>query len=277
MSLYDSTTALIVADVQNDFAARGGSLYVRGAEDIIPFVNQQIAQARQAGSLVVYTQDWHPEETPHFERDGGTWPVHCVHDTWGAQFHPELDVTGGEVVRKGTGGEDGYSAFTVRDPITLEEKSTGLAELLRRRGIRRVVIVGLTTDYCVKESALDAVRLGFDTTVLQDGVRAVNLRPEDGQRDRLLAGLDGTQRVLAGVGEQHVVSLNLQHRLEVPAHFEIVVGDQNRFRPWKGVPCFRCAHCLPAFALTSSGGASIASTLLPRFSTYGRTKTKVAP
>jgi nicotinamidase/pyrazinamidase len=120
-------------------------------------------------------------QTPHFQSGGGVWPEHCVQGSWGAQLHPDLRVAG-EVVRKGQGGEDGYSGFTVRDPVTGEQAATPLAGLLRRRGVHRVVVVGLATDYCVKESSLDAVRLGFDTVVLGGLVRAVDLRPGDGER-----------------------------------------------------------------------------------------------
>jgi len=178
---YDDRTALIVTDVQNDFADPGGGLYVRGGEEVVRAMNEEIRRAREAGSLVVYTQDWHPASTPHFEKDGGVWPVHCVQGSWGAAFHPDL-VVDGEVVRKGTGGEDGYSGFTVRDPTTGEQEDTRLERLLRSRAVERLVIGGLATDYCVKETVLDARRLGFDVTVLLDAVRAVDLRPGDGDR-----------------------------------------------------------------------------------------------
>ena len=181
MAAYDSSTALIVVDVQNDFADPNGSLYVSGGETIVPVVNEEMARARDAGALVIYTQDWHPESTPHFQKDGGIWPVHCVQETWGAAFHPDLEVNG-DVVRKGTGGEDGYSGFTIRDPTSGAERSTELADLLREREIGRVVVVGLATDYCVKETALDAVRLGFETTVRAEAMRAVDLQPGDGDR-----------------------------------------------------------------------------------------------
>ncbi len=180
---YDPRTALVVVDVQNDFADPDGSLYVRDAESVIDVANGEIARAGEAGALVVYTQDWHPADTPHFAKDGGTWPVHCVAGTWGAELHPRLAVEGGgEQVRKGTGGEDGYSGFSMADPTSGERSSTGLDELLRRRGIERVVVLGLATDYCVKETALDAVRLGYDTTLVQDGVRPVEVEPGDGRR-----------------------------------------------------------------------------------------------
>ena len=183
MPEYDRRTALLVVDVQHDFADPVGSLYIRGAEEIVPVVNGEIAAAVDAGALVVYTQDWHPESTPHFEKDGGIWPVHCVHDTWGAEFHADLRVAeGAPVIRKGVGGEDGYSAFSVRDPRSGESWETALRLLVRDRMTRRVVICGLTTDYCVVESVTDARARHLDVDVVTAGIRAVDLRSGDGQR-----------------------------------------------------------------------------------------------
>ena len=178
---YDPSTALVVVDVQNDFADPDGSLYVRGGEEVVPVVNREIEQALGAGAPVLYTQDWHPESTPHFQKDGGIWPVHCVQGTWGANFHPDLKVAG-EIVRKGTGGEDGYSGFTVRDPRTGAAEGTALESILRARGVEHLVVLGLATDYCVKETALDGAAKGFDTVVFLEGIRAVDLRPGDGDR-----------------------------------------------------------------------------------------------
>ena len=178
---YEDKTALIVTDVQNDFADPKGNLYVRGGAKIVPFVNREIGRAVRAGAYVVHTQDWHPLTTPHFKKDGGIWPVHCLQGSWGAAFHPDL-LLRGEVVRKGVGGEDGYSGFTVRDPQSGEQEGTGLEDVLREQGIVRVVLVGLATDYCVKETALDALRKGFAAVVLEEGVRAVDLQPGDGER-----------------------------------------------------------------------------------------------
>jgi nicotinamidase/pyrazinamidase len=181
MPAYDASSALLVVDVQNDFADPKGSLYVRGGEEILERANAEIHAASDAGALVVYTQDWHPPSTPHFQKDGGIWPVHCVRETWGAQFVPGLRVQG-PVIRKGTGGEDGYSGFSVRDPESGERSATELEKELRSHGTRRVVIAGLATDYCVVETVVDAKHLGFETAVLRDAIRAVNLKPDDGDR-----------------------------------------------------------------------------------------------
>lgn len=176
--------ALIVVDVQNDFADPGGSLFVSGGDQAIGFINEQIAMARAGGARIVYTQDWHPETTPHFAKDGGIWPVHCLGDGWGSELHPELSppLTDDVRIHKGSGGEDGYSAFSVRDPVTGDSSATELEAALRDRGVGSVTVVGLATDYCVKETALDAVRLGFTTTLLADGIRSVDLEPGDGAR-----------------------------------------------------------------------------------------------
>ena len=182
MQRYDPRTALIVVDLQNDFADPKGSLSVHGGANIVPIVNREIASARAAGAAVVLTQDWHPPSTPHFAKDGGLWPVHCVADTWGAELHPDLDATAAAEaprVKKGVNGEDGYSGFTVREPTTGETESTELEALLREAGIGRVVVCGLATDYCVKATAIDGARLGFETAVLIDAARPVELSPGD--------------------------------------------------------------------------------------------------
>lgn len=178
---YDDRTALVVVDVQNDFADPKGSLYVRGGEEVVPAINEEIEAARAAGAFVVYTQDWHPPDTPHFAKDGGTWPVHCVRGTWGAQLHPDL-VVAGERVLKGTGGEDGYSGFTVAHPVSGERAPTGLRQLLDERGIRKLVVAGLATDVCVKATALDGVEHGYDVTFLEHASRPVELASGDGRR-----------------------------------------------------------------------------------------------
>jgi len=179
---YAAGTALLVVDVQNDFADPSGGLSVGGAEAILPFLNEEITAARVAGAFVAYTQDWHPASTPHFAKDGGTWPVHCVGGTWGAQIHPRLVADAGPSVRKGSHGEDGYSGFTMRDQRTGATVPTELDGLLRSHGVRRVVVGGLATDYCVRATVLDALALGYETHVLVDGVRPVEIAAGDGER-----------------------------------------------------------------------------------------------
>lgn len=178
---YDPSTALIVVDVQNDFADPAGSLYVRGADATVGFVNDEIAAATSSGAVVVYTQDWHPPSTPHFDTGGGAWPVHCVRDTWGAELHPGL-VIDGPTVRKGTGGEDGYSGFSMQDPGAGEVTPTGLHDLLKERSVERVVVVGLALDVCVKATALDAVGLGYACEVVVEATAPVEIEPGDGAR-----------------------------------------------------------------------------------------------
>ncbi len=174
---FESNATLIVVDMQNDFAHPDGSLYVTGADSVIAEVNAQIVRSLASGARVVYTRDWHPESTPHFEKDGGIWPVHCVADSWGAAFHDRLLVAGPEV-RKGANGEDGYSGFTMRDPESGDETATGLRELLGEVGA--VMVVGLALDYCVKATALDARGHGLDVVLPLAGTAAVDLSPGDG-------------------------------------------------------------------------------------------------
>jgi len=181
MSRYDASTALIVVDVQNDFTDPGGGLYVAGGETIVPLVNAEVDAATAAGAHVFYTQDWHPPSTPHFAKDGGSWPVHCVAGTAGAELYPQLRVLG-PIVRKGNSGEDGYSGFSQRDPESGATTPTSLDGDLRAAGIRRLVIVGLALDVCVKETALDGRRLGYDVAVLREATRPVELVAGDGER-----------------------------------------------------------------------------------------------
>jgi nicotinamidase/pyrazinamidase len=180
---YDPAVALIVVDVQNDFADPEGGLYVRGGEQVVDAANAEIEAAVAAGAPVFYTQDWHPEHTPHFERDGGVWPVHCVAGTWGAELHPDL-IVAGQVIHKGVSGEDGYSGFTMRDPESGVHSSTGLEDAVRVAGVDRLVLLGLAGDVCVKATALDGIQLGWPTTVLWAATRPVELSPGDEEAAR---------------------------------------------------------------------------------------------
>ena len=181
MVTFAARTALVVVDVQNDFVDPAGSLYVRGGEGVVPAVNALVEAALEALAPVLYTQDWHPPSTPHFVTGGGVWPVHCVAGTWGAELHAGLRVAG-EVVRKGTAGEDGYSGFSVRDPRSGEVSATALGRLLDDAGARAVVVVGVAGDVCVRATALDALALGYETTVVRRAVRSVELEAGDERR-----------------------------------------------------------------------------------------------
>ena len=183
---YDDRTALVVVDLQNDFAHPDGSLFVTGGDDLVDGINAEITAARAAGGTIVVTQDWHPPATPHFETDGGVWPGHCIAGSWGAELVDGLDPdhAASAVIRKGTNGEDGYSAFAMREPGGDVDLPTGLAGLLSERNISKVVVCGLATDVCVSATALSSQAAGFDTTVLWELSRPVYT--DDATTDRVL-------------------------------------------------------------------------------------------
>ncbi|MFK7919424.1 MAG: isochorismatase family protein [Ilumatobacter sp.] len=189
-----SSTALIVVDMQNDFGHPDGSLFVTDSDSIVAPVNVEIERTSEAGGVVVLTQDWHPASTPHFVDDGGEWPTHCVAGTWGAALLDGVDPNqrAAAVIRKGTNGEDGYSAFAMREPGGDVDIPTGLAGLLRERGITQVVVCGLATDVCVAATATSAAAAGFSTEVLWDAARPVHV------------DTDTTARVLGELAEAGV-------------------------------------------------------------------------
>jgi nicotinamidase/pyrazinamidase len=170
--------ALIVVDVQNDFCP-GGALGVEGGDKIVPILNGYINRFAAAGLPIVVTRDWHPRQTSHFKDYGGVWPVHCVQNTSGAEFHRELKLPPNSIlVSKGLGAyEDAYSAFQATDDV-----GAPLAKLLRGLGVGRIFVGGLATDYCVKHTALDGLREGFAVVVLGDAIRGVDLQPDDSAR-----------------------------------------------------------------------------------------------
>lgn len=186
---YDESTALVVVDMQNDFADPDGSLFVAGGDTLVGPINDEIATAAAAGGVVVLTQDWHPPSTPHFVTDGGVWPVHCVAGTWGAELVDGLDPDhrASAVIRKGTNGEDGYSAFMMRRPGGSTDIPTGLAGLLRDRGVERVVVAGLASDVCVAATARSAAEAGFGTVMRWELSRPVEAG--DATRAAVLADL----------------------------------------------------------------------------------------
>jgi len=163
--------ALVIVDFQNDFTP-GGALAVREGDRIADRVNELAADPRF--DLVVATRDWHPADHGSFAERGGPWPVHCVQGSEGAELHPSLERERVDVViDKGTDPDtEGYSGF----------EGTALGELLRERGIDRVTVVGLATDYCVKNTALDALRNGFTATVDSTATRGVDVEPGDSEK-----------------------------------------------------------------------------------------------
>jgi nicotinamidase/pyrazinamidase len=176
-------TALLVVDMQRDFVSPDGSLFVAGAPAIVPIIGALVDRARDAGDLVVWSQDWHPRETKHFSDYGGVWPVHCVGGTPGAEIVDGLRERvsiDDPVIRKGVDGEDGYSAFSVRDPQSGAARPTALDAALRERRIGRLVVCGVATDWCVRESVLDARRLGYTVEVETAAIAAVDLEPGAG-------------------------------------------------------------------------------------------------
>ena len=198
--------ALLVVDVQNDFC-EGGALEVPGASQVIPYINELILRGNY--DQIVYTQDWHPAQHRSFAANNGRqvgeminlngvpqymWPVHCVENTSGADFHSELVVAAGsQIIKKGTHTDfDSYSAFQDNNHFM----KTGLDDFLKSHEITMLEVVGLALDYCVKFTCIDAVNLGYFTCLHYNGTRAVNVRPENG-KDTIIELLENRVSVLA--------------------------------------------------------------------------------
>lgn len=181
--------ALLIIDVQNDFCS-GGSLPVPEGDKVVPVLNRYIQRFEAASMPIFATRDWHPEKTSHFKAFGGLWPPHCIQGTKGAEFRPDLalpqDVV---IVSAGMGpDEDGYSGFVGRD-----DQGVRLPDLLRQRGVERIFVGGLATDYCVKHTVLDGLKEGFKVVLLEDAIRGVDVQPGDSERaieDMIRAGAE---------------------------------------------------------------------------------------
>lgn len=181
--------ALAIVDLQNDFMP-GGALGVTEGDEVVSVANRYIEMFKAADLPVYATRDWHPVETKHFQLYGGVWPPHCVQGTPGAEFHPGLKLPPDAIiVSKGMDpNEDSYSCFDA-----FEADGTPMVESLRRRGVKRLFVGGLATDYCVKWSAIAAIKEGFQVTVLLDGCRGVNLSSHDSEKaieEMVRAGAD---------------------------------------------------------------------------------------
>lgn len=168
--------ALILVDPQNDFFP-GGALGVSEGDQIVPYLNRMIDHAVKLGWLIIFSRDWHTPITAHFKKYGGLWPEHCVQDTSGGEFHPDIHMPENYVlISKGMSDkDDGYSPFEGTD-----KDGNPLDQVLKNHGITTLYVAGLATDYCVKACVLDAQSLDYDTIVLEDAVRAVNIHPTDG-------------------------------------------------------------------------------------------------
>jgi nicotinamidase/pyrazinamidase len=165
-----SKSVLLIVDVQNDFCA-GGSMAVAGGDEVVPILNEYIDLFSRAHLPVFATRDWHPEKTIHFREFGGPWPPHCIQGTRGAQFHPGLRLPDeAEIISSGMEYEShGYSAFEGMD-----SRGETISALLKERGIECLYVGGIATDYCVKQTVLDALKEGFQVTLLEDAIRGVD-------------------------------------------------------------------------------------------------------
>jgi len=184
--------ALLVVDVQNDFCP-GGTLAVAHGDEVVEPLNQVIDEFLQRGAPVYKSRDWHPPTTKHFAEHGGSWPVHCVQNTKGAEFHPALrDDARITVISKGLGDTDCYSAFD----------ETDLAAQLHAQNVEEVVVGGLATDYCVKNTVLDAIKHGFKVKALKNAMRGVERQPGDGDRGIEEMRAAGAEIIGAGSKQQ---------------------------------------------------------------------------
>jgi nicotinamidase/pyrazinamidase len=168
----DKRTVLVVVDVQNDFCL-GGALAVPEGDKVVPILNKYVEKFEKARAPIIFTRDWHPSDHSSFREQGGPWPPHCIQNSKGAEFHSDLFMPAeAEVVSKADRKDEAYSLF----------QGTDLAAKLHQRGIRRLLVGGLATDYCVKETVLDGLKYGFEVFHLDDASRGVNVSPDDSDR-----------------------------------------------------------------------------------------------
>jgi nicotinamidase/pyrazinamidase len=190
----DRASALVIVDVQNDFCP-GGALAVAEGDRVVAPLNRYIERFAAAGLAIFASRDWHPERTSHFKDFGGTWPVHCVQGSFGAEFHRALKLgSAAVIVSKGMAADaDSYSSFDAQDAA-----GTALGALLKETGVTRIYVGGLATDYCVKQTVLDGRKLGFEVALLKDAIRGVDLAPGDSERalrEMLAAGAEVVESV----------------------------------------------------------------------------------
>jgi nicotinamidase/pyrazinamidase len=168
----DKHTALVVVDIQNDFCP-GGALPVADGDKVVPALNRYIELFRKAGAPIILTRDWHPRDHSSFKEQGGPWPPHCVQNTVGAKFHPKLLIPPeAEIVSKAEKKDEGYSFF----------EGTDMAKKLHKRGVKRLLVGGLATDYCVRATVLGGLERRFEVFHLDDASKGVNVQPDDSER-----------------------------------------------------------------------------------------------
>ncbi|MBL7093602.1 isochorismatase family protein [candidate division KSB1 bacterium] len=162
--------ALLVVDIQNDFCP-GGALGVREGDQIIPVVNEYVQLFLSKNLPVFVSRDWHPKKTKHFQEFGGPWPIHCVRNTKGGKFHPDFRVPGNAIIlSKGSDPQlDGYSVFEA-----LDSNNNPFLEVLKKMSVNELYISGIATDYCVRFTALDALKNGFKLNILVDAIKGVD-------------------------------------------------------------------------------------------------------
>ncbi len=166
-------SALIIVDVQNDFIP-GGALPVPDGDKVIEPLNKYIKLFTDLRRIVVATRDWHPPNHMSFKEYGGIWPPHCIQNSWGAEFHPDLHLPKNIIIiNKATEHDkEAYSGF----------EGTALHQILKNNGVKRVFIGGLATDYCVKNTVLDALKLGYETILLLDAIKGVDVNEGDSEK-----------------------------------------------------------------------------------------------
>ncbi len=194
-----STDGLLVVDVQNDFCP-GGALAVPHGDHVAKVMTEYAGRFHEEGLPIFASRDWHPPQTKHFQQWGGPWVPHCVQNTTGAAFHPALRLPDDAIiVSKGDDFEgDSYSAFLAHGP-----SGHSLSALLREKGVKRLFIGGLATDYCVRASALDALEKGFEVVLLLDAMSGIDVEAGDTARalDEMLRAGAGTAVIgTAGIG-----------------------------------------------------------------------------
>jgi nicotinamidase/pyrazinamidase len=179
--------ALIIVDVQNDFVP-GGALPVPAGDQVVPVLNEYIKLFKKVDAEVFATRDWHPPNHISFKAYGGTWPPHCIQESEGAKFHPDLKLPDDTTVisKAMNPSKESYSGFD----------DTELADKLKTRGIRKVFVGGLATDYCVKNTVLDAIKLGFKTVLLLDAVQGINVKPGDAEKAIDEMTLNGAEKII---------------------------------------------------------------------------------